>query len=418
MVQSKHHILDSSQQLEINNQIKKDWCTLHQSFTLEKDKTMKYIERTNKIINDKYTEYVFESFDIQNKEETTVKIPINFSECKTFDWNIGVIYGGSGTGKTTLLKEFGELSIDKFDEQKPLISNFDWLEPKEATFLLSAMGLSSVPTWLRPFNLLSNGEQYRASLAYKVGKAEENEVILIDEFTSVVDRDVAKAMSFAIQKYIRRTNKKIILASCHFDIMEWLLPDWTYSPLKGRLEKASCRRQRPKIQLSIFRCRYETWNIFKHHHYLSDELNKAASSYVILWNEKPIAFIGILPFPGVGDEKTRRISRIVVLPDFQGLGIGKDLLNYISSLYQKEKSTMYIRTMSPALGLSLANDKNWMATSSNLKIPQADSSGRKLIERPSYSYKYIGEESEHDTSIIKFKSEVYKHVAQNQISLF
>ena len=47
---------------------------------------MKYIERKNKIINDKYTEYVYEAFDIQNKEETTVKIPINFAECKTFDW--------------------------------------------------------------------------------------------------------------------------------------------------------------------------------------------------------------------------------------------------------------------------------------------------------------------------------------------
>jgi hypothetical protein len=65
------------------------------------------IELKNKIINDKYTEYVYEAFDIQNKEETVVKIPINFSECKTFNWSIGVIYGGSGTGKTTLLKQFG-----------------------------------------------------------------------------------------------------------------------------------------------------------------------------------------------------------------------------------------------------------------------------------------------------------------------
>ena len=221
---------------------------------------MKYIERKNKIINDRYTEYVYEAFDIQNKEETTVKIPINFAECKTFDWNIGVIYGGSGTGKTTLLKEFGDLTLDNFDDKKPLISNFDWLEPKEATFLLSAMGLASVPTWLRPFSLLSNGEQYRASLAYKVGKASENDVILIDEFTSVVDRDVAKAMSNALQKYIIRTNKKIILASCHFDIMEWLLPDWTYSPLKGRLDRASSRRHRTRIELPIFRSSYETSN--------------------------------------------------------------------------------------------------------------------------------------------------------------
>lgn len=379
---------------------------------------MKYIERKNKIINDKYTEYVYESFDIENKEETSIKIPINFAECKTFDWNIGVIYGGSGTGKTTLLKEFGDLTHDNFDDKKPLISNFDWLEPKEATFLLSAMGLSSVPTWLRPFALLSNGEQYRARLAYKVGKAKENEVILIDEFTSVVDRDVAKAMSYALQKYIRRENKKIILASCHFDIMEWLLPDWTYSPLKGRLERASRRRQRPQIELQIFRCRYETWNIFKQHHYLSHDLNKSAQCYIVTWNDKPICFFAILPFPGVGDEKTRRVSRIVILPDFQGLGLGKELLNYICSLYKKEKHTMYIRTMNPALGISLSKDSNWEATSSNLKVPGKDTSGRKLIYRPSYSYKYIGLESSDSTDVIKFNADAYKEVSQNQISLF
>jgi len=379
---------------------------------------MKYIERKNKIINDRYTEYIYEAFDIQNKEETSVKIPINFSECKTFGWNIGVIYGGSGTGKTTLLKEFGSLSVDEFDEHKPLISNFDWLEPKEATFLLSAMGLASVPTWLRPYSLLSNGEQYRASLAYKVGKASENDVILIDEFTSVVDRDVAKAMSNALQKYIRRENKKIILASCHFDIMEWLLPDWTYSPLKGRLERASLDRQRPKIELQIFRCRYETWNIFKQHHYLTEDLNKAAQTYIFLWNDKPIAFVGILPFPGVGDSKTRRISRIVVLPDFQGLGLGKEIVNYISALYWKEKHQMFIRTMNPALGIALDKDKNWSQTAGHLKTPGQDNSGRKIMFRPSYSFKYTGLISSDSSDVITFNANAYKEVAQNQISLF
>ena len=38
--------------------------------------------------------------------------------------------------------------------------------------------------------------------------------------------------------------------------------------------------------------------------------------------------------------------------------------------------------------------------------------------RISKSFKYIGEKSNDDTSIIKFKSEVYKDVAQNQISMF
>jgi len=157
---------------------------------------MKYLEIKNKIINDKYTEYVYEAFDIQNKEETCVKIPINFAECKTFDWNIGVILGGSGSGKTTILKKIGEVKKVLFDSNKPLISNFDWLEPKDASFVLTSMGLSSVPTWLRPFHTLSNGEQYRATLAYLVSSAKQGEVILVDEYTSVVDRDVAKAMSF------------------------------------------------------------------------------------------------------------------------------------------------------------------------------------------------------------------------------
>ena len=377
------------------------------------------IELKNKILNDKYTEYVYEAFDIQNQEETSVKIPMNFAECKSFDWNIGVIYGGSGTGKTTLLKEFGNLSIDNFDDKKPLISNFDWLEPKEATLLLSAMGLASVPTWLRPYGLLSNGEQYRAALAYKVGKAKEGEVVLIDEFTSVVDRDVAKAMSNALQKYIRRTNKKIILASCHFDIMEWLLPDWTYSPLKGRVEKHDYRRQsRPQIELQIFRCRYETWNIFKQHHYLTQDLNKAAKSFVFLMNDKPIAFVGILPFPGVGDPKTRRISRIVVLPDFQGLGLGKEIVNYISALYWKAKHQMFIRTMNPALGISLDRDENWSQTAGHLKVPPKDTSGRKLIERPSYSFKYTGAISSDSSDVIIFNADAYKEVGQNQITLF
>lgn len=380
---------------------------------------MKYIEKTSKILNDKYTKYVFESFDIQNTESTTVKIPINFNDCKTFDWNIGVIYGGSGTGKTTLLKEFGDLQKEILSEDKALISNFDWLEPKEVTFLLTAMGLGSIPTWLRPFHTLSNGEQYRAELAYKVGKAKKNEVILIDEFTSVVDRDVAKSMSNALQKYIRRTNKKIILASCHFDIMEWLLPDWTYSPLKGRVERPSlARSSRPKIKLQIFRCRFEAWNLFKQHHYLTEDLQKSAEMFILELNGQYIGFFGILPFPGVGDAKTRRLSRMVILPDFQGLGIGTKVFNYLCSLYKAEGHIMYVRTVSPGLGKFMEKNENWKATSSNGKIPPPDTSGRKLMNRPGYSYKYIGTSSKDNTNIIKMNRDAWKNVAQNQISLF
>jgi ABC-type ATPase involved in cell division len=337
------------------------------------------------------------------------------------NWNIGVIYGGSGTGKSTLLKTFGKIETPIFDNDKSLISNFDWLEPDEVANLLSSMGLASIPCWLRPHSTLSNGEQYRANLAYCVSKANNNDIILIDEYTSVVDRDVAKAMSNALQKHIRRYNKKIILASCHFDIMEWLNPDWIYSPNKGRVEKPDLLRlTRPEIKLEIFRCRYETWKIFKQHHYLSENLNPACISYIVLWNDKPISFVAILPFPGVGDSKTRRISRIVILPDYQGLGIGKSLVDYFSALYWKIDSQMYIRTINPALGISLTKDKNkWQPTLSNMKADFAnDTSGRKLLNRPSYSFKYIGEKSTDCENVIIFNADAYKDVSQNQLQLF
>jgi predicted acetyltransferase len=393
---------------------------------------MKTIKLESKIINDKFTEYVFESFDIQNKENTIVEIPMNFGECKRFDWNIGVIYGGSGTGKTTLLKEFGQLTTINFDKDKALISNFDWLEPDEATMLLSSIGLSSVPTWLRPFHTLSNGEQYRAELAYKIGKAKENEVVLIDEYTSVVDRDVAKSMSYALQKYIKKFNKKIVVASCHFDIMEWLMPDWTYSPLKGRVERHEyARRERPKIELSIFRCRYETWKVFKQHHYLTQELNKAAKCFCFTLNDKPVGFIAILPLPSGTINNAFRVSRLVILPDYQGLSIGIKILNYFGSLYKSINKTLYIKTSNPSLFQGMKNNnKNWKLVTENNNIAQIKKTNEKLIEQGkdnglklrkesiTKSYKFIGEKSTEDLDILNFNADAWKEVAQNQISLF
>lgn len=385
------------------------------------------INLTHKINNDKYTEYVYEAFDIQNQNESNVIVEANLEHLPK-DWNIGVVYGGSGTGKTTILKNYFKKEMDKsyFDNSKSLISNFDWLEPKDATFLLSAMGLSSVPTWLRPFNTLSNGEQYRANLAYIVGSAKQNEVILIDEYTSVVDRDVAKAMSNALQKYIRRTNKRIVLASCHFDIMEWLQPDWIYSPSKGRLEIAPSLRQ-PNFELQIFRCRYETWKLFKQNHYLTEDLNKAAKCFVILFNDKPIAFMAILPFPSGVIQNGYRISRIVVLPDFQGLGIGFKICDWFAQVYKNDNKTIYIKTSNPALWSVFNNSKNWLfcgETKGEEKAEMMQSKKQKtqgeynVSTRISKSYKFIGIKNNINTDLITFNADAWKDVAQNQISMF
>jgi len=359
---------------------------------------MANIELKTKILNDKYTEYVYEAFDIQNREETSVSIPMNLGEAKNFDWNIGVILGGSGSGKTTILKKMGDVKKVIFDAEKSLISNFDWLEPKDAALVLTSMGLSSVPTWLRPFHALSNGEQYRATLAYLVAVAKDNEVILVDEYTSVVDRDVAKAMSFALQKYIRRENKRIILASCHYDILEWLLPDWTCSPQKGgALERCDYRRQfRPQIKLQVSRVEAKTWDFFKKHHYLTEEVNKSCKFLLFEWNEKPIGIVAIINQPGPNERKyAMALSRIVIMPDFQGMGLGVKLSEFCGAIIRNQGGLCFIKTVNPALGEYFNKSKLWRGTANNGKSRTikegTDKSARNRLERASYCHEYIGE---------------------------
>lgn len=352
----------------------------------------------SKIVNDEYTQYVYDSFDIQNKEETEVKISFNLRDAKSMKWNIGVIYGSSGSGKTSILRRMGKLSDSNFDNGKALISNFDWLEPRAAAKLLNSMGLSSVPTWLRPFHLLSNGEQYRASLAYKVAKAKEGEIILVDEYTSVVDRDVAKSMSFALQKYIRAENKRIILASCHFDIMEWLMPDWTCSPQKGgALEKGEWLRQgRPQIKLQVSRVESNTWDLFKAHHYLTEAVNKSCKFFLFEWNSKPIGICAVINQPGKGRANGFALSRTVILPDFQGMGFGTKISEFCASIFTDAGGEVFTKTVNPALGIYRNNSSNFRPTAMNGKKRSAknvktDNSAKNRLVRASFCHAYIGE---------------------------
>ena len=358
---------------------------------------MKKILLKSKILNDKYTEYVYDTFEIQNRNETSVSILYDISKINYFEWNIGVVLGSSGSGKTTILKSLGQFKNVKFDIDKPLISNFDWLEPKDASLVLTSMGLSSIPTWLRPFHTLSNGEKYRATLAYLVASAKDGEVILVDEYTSVVDRDVAKSMSFALQKYIRRVNKKIILASCHYDILEWLMPDWTCSPQKGgALERCDYRRHgRPKIELQVSRVEPKTWNFFKKHHYLTEDLNKSAKCFLFEFNNHPIAICCVLNTPRNNNPNGVSISRIVVSPDYQGLGLGSKICNFIGGIFLNNNNDLYIKTVNPALGEYFNNNDNWIGTSHNMKkridVKYAKEKGyKKRLERFSYCHKYVG----------------------------
>ncbi|MDY3343789.1 hypothetical protein PG326_00775 [Riemerella anatipestifer] len=159
------------------------------------------------------------------------------------DWQIGLIVGPSGSGKTSIGKQIWDNGIvnlsDGWRSDIPIVED---ITPEksmnEVTSALSAVGLGDVPSWLRPFKVLSNGEQFRAWLARLI--CEDKDKIVVDEFTSVVDRQIAKIGASAFAKAWRRKGKKqIVLLSCHYDIIEWLHPDWVYDTRVSEVKKKS-----------------------------------------------------------------------------------------------------------------------------------------------------------------------------------
>lgn len=313
-------------------------------------------------------------------------------------WNVGLIVGPSGSGKSTIVRElFGANLAGGFDwsDDKSILDGFPReMSIKEIVDLLSSVGFSSPPSWVRPFRVLSNGEQFRVNMARTL--AEMRDLAVVDEFTSVVDRTVAQIGSAAIQKTVRRRGQRFIAVSCHYDIAPWLEPDWMYEPHTGILTVGRLLR-RPEINLTIRRVHHTAWKLFSKHHYLDHGLNTSAHCYVAMIDDTPVSFCGVLSFPHA-QRPGWRCSRLVTLPDYQGVGIGNALLNFIASVFKKTGKPFFITTSHPAFVHSLAKSKEWIMKRNSTRTANAgsSSSSTKMFatlanRRLTCGFEYMGE---------------------------
>lgn len=290
--------------------------------------------------------------DYEFTGETTFKVP-SFIKPKHF--SLGVIVGGSGTGKSSLLKEFGEAKSFEWDSAKAVASQ---VEPQT----LMRLGLSSIPSLCRPFHVLSEGEKHRAEIA----RALTEGVKVIDEFTSYVHRDLAMAISIGTRKMIDREELRgVVVATCHEDVIQWLEPDWVFNTSTG--DYVEGRLKRPSIDFKILPCSTKAWSIFSPHHYLSSDIHKAASCWVMTFQDIPVGFCSALPFPSGSFKRAYREHRLCILPDYQGLGIGTALSDYVANLYVQNEYRYFTKTAHIALGKYREKSPKWRATSMNLK---------------------------------------------------
>ena len=301
---------------------------------------------------------VIGKFDLQSENIVEhFKGDINLPE----QWQVGLIVGKSGTGKTTIAKQLFPYSyVTSYEYTKETVLDD---MPKECsveqiTSAFNSVGFSSPPSWLKPYSVLSNGQKMRVDLARAI--LEDQKFFVFDEFTSVVDRNVAEIGSFAMQKAIRKTDKQFIAVTCHFDVQDWLLPDWvfntdtmTFQSFEGQ------KKNRPKIKFEIFQAADKSiWKMFAKHHYLSHSHNNAANVFIATVNDEIAGFISVLPQPGK-IAKNRRVHRLVILPDYQGAGIGIRLLEEVGLEYKKNEYRFTINTTAPSLIYALKKSHKW-----------------------------------------------------------
>ena len=348
-----------------------------------------------------YLDEIKKKYDITDYKESLVTIPDLPKE------GIVLIVGTSGSGKSTILRSLGKLEQPKVNNSRNTIDNFT--TPERGEELLLACGLRSIPTWFREPVTLSNGEYHRFEMALSLDQG----LGTVDEFTSVVDRDTAKSLALSIRKFYDRrgTTDPLYIASCHRDIIDWLDPDWVYDT---DLQKLDNRRsllpvgRRPPITLTIRSTTPDYWRYFSKYHYLDTRMSRSVHCYVGLIGDKPVAFHAAIHSTNRDIHSYWRGHRTVVLPEFQGMGIGTAFSDAIAEMYVSRGMRYFSKTAHPSFGEHREKSPLWRATSTNRKSRKAsyllkDGSIRAMpgyggnaqialrdADRVCYSHEYIG----------------------------
>lgn len=303
-------------------------------------------------------------------------------------WNVGLIVGPSGSGKSTIARRLwpAQLAFEPaWQADKAVLDAFpEGMSIKEIVTLLSSVGFSSPPAWLRPYRVLSTGQQFRARLALMLAACPE--LAVMDEFTSTLDRTVAQIGSHALAKTVRQRGQQFIAVTCHEDVEAWLNPDWVYRPDANAFTWRLLQR-RPALELQICRVGREAWQVFKHHHYLSAALAPSAVCFAAFWKDRMVAFSAWLN--ALTRRGGKREHRTVTLPDYQGVGIGHALSTHLAAMWKALGHRAASTTTHPAFIAARQRSPHWRMVRAP-SLAHGQSRFRHATTRLTAGFEYIG----------------------------
>lgn len=315
------------------------------------------------------------------------------------DWNVGLIVGPSGSGKSALAKHlWGETP----ELQWGAASVVDDFSPdftmEQISTVCQAVGFNTIPAWMRRYAVLSTGEKFRADIARRL--LELPSPIVVDEFTSVVDRQVAQIGSYAIQKHIRRLKQQFVAVTCHYDVVDWLQPDWVLDMATRSWTRRALQR-RPAVQCDIGRLPYSAWKLFAPYHYMTAELHRAARCYGLWADGRLAAFGGMLNMPHPVVRDIMRLSRLVTLPDWQGLGLAFVLTDALAAAYRATGRRMHTYPAHPALIRAFDRSNKWALVKKPgiFEAKSKTTTAGKMGGRPCAVFEYAGEKMPVDDAI-------------------
>ena len=157
--------------------------------------------------------------------------------------------------------------------------------------------------------------------------------------------------------------------------------------------------RRPEIVLEVLPCSPEAWAMFRNHHYLDGNINKASRCWIATWDGTPVGFASALSFPNGSIKNGWREHRTVVLPDFQGLGLGVRISDAVAEIFVSNGHRYFSKTAHPRMGEYRSKSPLWKPTTKNGISRQdykregtkvSEEYSRKHADRVCYSHEFIG----------------------------
>ena len=159
---------------------------------------------------------------------------------------------------------------------------------------------------------------------------------------------------------------------------------------KIKLRSTKCKR----ISLYIQRVECSVYSSygFKQHHYMTEDIKGFMSFLFTTSKGKPFAFVAVRNQPHRGCRYGMIVSRLVIMPRFQGKGFSIALTSLMGGLLAAKGQLMYINTHKERYGTALGQSSNFESTTFDDKDRGNTVDGKYKNRQGGIAYrkKYVG----------------------------